>query len=359
MIDLKPFRLGETAARRRLNRRVRAMLAAAVATLLLVGTVSYLRVLVWSESIQRVRHTYQVIEKLEDVRLSIANMESSTRGFALTGESSLLDSFRDDVARLTEEESDLRRLTADNPAQQRELSLFEEVTQREIRLASAVNERRRAKGLGGAVDAISEGPDQPTMDELQTLLHQLEKEELRLLVLRNADAGRRLGQVKGFIVLGTSLAVLIAMAAGRSVRRDNARCALAEEALRLSEDKYRTLVDGVRDYAILMLGPEGEIISWNPGAEQMTGRTAQESIGQNFARYFPREDIQRGKPQEILRKAAAGGLFEEVGKRTRSDGSHFLVRSTYTALRDPAKNLRGFSVVSRELPVSADPPVMR
>jgi PAS domain S-box-containing protein len=108
-----------------------------------------------------------------------------------------------------------------------------------------------------------------------------------------------------------------------------------------------------------MLGPEGEILSWNLGAEQMTGRTAAESIGQSFARYFPQDDIQRGKPQEILRKAAAGGLFEEVGKRTRSDGSHFLVRSTYTALRDPAKNLRGFSVVSREMAESADSPLMR
>jgi PAS domain S-box-containing protein len=353
MVDSKAFPVGGTATRRRLDRRIQAMVAAAISALLLVGTISYLRILVWSESIRWIRHTYEVLEKLEDVRLSVANIEASARGFALTGEESLLDAFRANVARVIQDEADVRRLTTDNPAQQRELSLFEEVTQREIQLASAINERRRAKGLVGAVAAISNSPDQPTMDELQVLVHQLEKEELRLLGLRNADASRRLAQIKSLIILGTLLAVLIAVAAGRSVKRDNAKCALAEDALRLSEDEYRALVDGIHDYAIVMLDPDGQILSWNPGAERMTGRTVKESIGQNFSRVFPEEDIRRGKPQEILRKAAAGGLFEEVGTRARRDGSHFLVRTTYRALRNRAENLRGFSVVSRELPERA------
>jgi CHASE3 domain sensor protein len=232
-------KIGAVAMRRRLDRKVRAMVGAALSALLLVGTISYRRIVIWTDSIQWVRHSYEVLEKLEDVRLSVANIESSTRGFALTGDRSFLDSYRANVARVVQDESDVRRMTADNPAQQRELSLFEEVTQREIRLASAVIERRRAKGLAGAVNAISEGPDQPTVDELQTLVHQLEKEELRLLVLRNADARRRLGQVKAFIVLGTLLAALIVAAAGWIVRRDNSRCALAEEALRHAEDTYR------------------------------------------------------------------------------------------------------------------------
>ena len=93
----------------------------------------------------------------------------------------------------------------------------------------------------------------------------------------------------------------------------------------------------------------GEIRTWNPGAERMTGCTYEEVVGQNFSRFFPADDIKRGKPQEILRIAAASGQYEEQGMRVRKDGTRFQVRTTLTASRDPAGNLRGFSVISRDL----------
>ena len=81
--------------------------------------------------------------------------------------------------------------------------------------------------------------------------------------------------------------------------RDNARRTMAEMALLESERKYRLLIDGVKDYAILMLGPLGEIRSWNPGAERMSGCSYEEVAGQNFSRFFPAEDVARGKPAGI------------------------------------------------------------
>jgi PAS domain S-box-containing protein len=129
---------------------------------------------------------------------------------------------------------------------------------------------------------------------------------------------------------------------------------LAEEALRESEERYRMLLDGIHDYAIFMMDPHGQIISWNAGAERIKGYSADQIIGQNFSRFFPPEDIKRGRPEEVLRMTAASGQHEEQAMRVRKDGSRFLASLTFTALRDPNGNLRGFSEFSHDLSESKE-----
>jgi PAS domain S-box-containing protein len=129
---------------------------------------------------------------------------------------------------------------------------------------------------------------------------------------------------------------------------------VAEEALRESEERYRMLVDGIQDYAIFMMDPRGQILSWNAGAERIKGYRADQIIEQNFSCFFPPEDIQRGRPEEILRMTAASGRHEEQGMRVRKDGSRFLASLTFTALRDPNGNLRGFSEFSHDLSESKE-----
>ncbi len=131
-------------------------------------------------------------------------------------------------------------------------------------------------------------------------------------------------------------------------------CRLAEGALRESEERYRMLLDGIQDYAIFMMDPHGQILSWNAGAERIKGYRADQIIGQNFSRFFPPEDIQRGRPEEVLRMTAANGRHEEQGMRVRKDGSRFLASLTFTALRDPNGNLRGFSEFSHDLSESKE-----
>jgi PAS domain S-box-containing protein len=126
------------------------------------------------------------------------------------------------------------------------------------------------------------------------------------------------------------------------------------EALRQSEDQYRMLIDGIQDYAIFMMDPRGQIVSWNAGAERIKGYRADEILGRNFSCFFPPDDIQRGRPEEILRLTAASGRHEEQGMRVRKDGSRFLASLTFTALRDAAGNLRGFSEFSHSLSESKE-----
>src|SRR6202051_3837619 len=129
---------------------------------------------------------------------------------------------------------------------------------------------------------------------------------------------------------------------------------LADDAFRDSEEKYRMLLDAIEDYAIFMIDPQGQILSWNAGAERIKGYKAEEIIGRNFSCFFPPDDIERGRPEEVLRLTAASGRHEEQGMRVRKDGSRFLARVPFTALRDPVGNLRGFSEFSHDLSESKE-----
>jgi PAS domain S-box-containing protein len=109
------------------------------------------------------------------------------------------------------------------------------------------------------------------------------------------------------------------------------------------------LLDGIQNYAIFMMDPRGQILSWNAGAERIKGYSADQIIGRNFSCFFPPEEIERGRPQEILRMTAASGRHEEQGMRVRKDGSQFLANVVFTAFRDSTGNLRGFSEFSHDL----------
>jgi PAS domain S-box-containing protein len=123
----------------------------------------------------------------------------------------------------------------------------------------------------------------------------------------------------------------------------------AERALRQSEERFRLLVSEVTDYAILMLDPEGHIASWNAGAERIKGYRSEEIIGQHFSRFYPTEDVERGKPAYELKVAAERGRFEDEGWRVRKDGSRFWANVVITALRGGTGQLRGFGKVTRDI----------
>jgi PAS domain S-box-containing protein len=122
-----------------------------------------------------------------------------------------------------------------------------------------------------------------------------------------------------------------------------------QQDLRHSEEIFRLLVEGVKDYAIFMLGPDGRIVSWNEGAERIQGYEVSEVLGEHFSVFYTEEDVDRGLPGEELRVAAIEGRFEEEGRRVRKDGTLYQAEVVITALRDEAGNLRGFSQVTRDI----------
>jgi PAS domain S-box-containing protein len=120
-------------------------------------------------------------------------------------------------------------------------------------------------------------------------------------------------------------------------------------ALHDTAEQFHILVDSVEEYAIYMLDPNGNVVTWNTGAQKIKGYTAEEIIGKNFASFYTAEEVAAGKPQRNLREAARRGYIRDQGLRVRKDGSTFEAEVIITALRDEKGNIRGYSKVTRDI----------
>jgi PAS domain S-box-containing protein len=121
------------------------------------------------------------------------------------------------------------------------------------------------------------------------------------------------------------------------------------EALRLSEERFRLLVESVSDYAIFMLDPQGRVVSWNSGATNLKGYRPAEIVGQSFSVFYPPEEVVAGVPERELRRAAERGRCVSEGWRVRKDGSMFWAYVTLTAIHDAHGHLTGFAKVTRDM----------
>src|SRR5215218_4774087 len=120
------------------------------------------------------------------------------------------------------------------------------------------------------------------------------------------------------------------------------------ERLRRNEEHFRSLVEGMRNYAIFTLDPKGRVASWNAGAERLEGYSSEEVVGEHFSMFFTEEDVISGRPERLL-EAAGEGRTEEENWFVRKDGSRFCAGTILTALHDDEGELRGFSEVTQNI----------
>jgi PAS domain S-box-containing protein len=131
--------------------------------------------------------------------------------------------------------------------------------------------------------------------------------------------------------------------------RDVTEQRAAIDALRRNDQQLRSIIESVRDYALYLLDKDGHVVTWNPGGELIKGYTADEVVGKHFSRFFTQEDIDRGRPAELLRLAAARGRIEEQAWRIRKDSSRFWADIILTAIRDASGAVTGYAKVTRDL----------
>ena len=133
------------------------------------------------------------------------------------------------------------------------------------------------------------------------------------------------------------------------VARDVSEKRRAHEAVLESEQRFRLLVQGVTDYAIFMLSPDGYVTNWNSGARRIKGYSAEEIVGSHFSRFYTPEDAAAGLPGRGLETAAREGRFEAEGRRVRRDGTTFWAHVVLDAIRDDDGHLLGFAKITRDI----------
>jgi len=133
------------------------------------------------------------------------------------------------------------------------------------------------------------------------------------------------------------------------ITRDLTERRKADEELRRSQEQFQLLVQGVTDYAIYMLSPEGIVTSWNSGAERIKGYLPDEVIGRHFSLFYTPEDRELGQPAVALATAAREGRFEKEGRRVRKDGTRFWSHVVIDPIRDNDGAILGFAKITRDI----------
>lgn len=336
----------------------------------------------------QVRVTLEIQSGIQELHALIAEAATAMRGYLLTGRADFLDPFNraedrlpvvlDEVGRRLRDEEQKDRL-------QRIRALVDAKVGRLELLKRA--DTLRAGGREDLAAQLIEGKQ--VLDTLRREIDAMSRREADLLNARTeaADRVRTLSRslmiAAGFLGFAGALVAVFLFSAsivrrvhalkaeahrlsqgevvsvedpfrdelgslGRALEDASVLLKKREADLTESEERFRQLVEGVSDYGIFGLDADGRVVSWNAGAERITGYGAEEIIGQHFSRFYPPQ-TRDTFPAEELSKAALAGRTEAEGWRLRKDGSRFWSHVVVTALHDEAGRLRGFSKITRDI----------
>jgi len=343
-----------------LRRHVNVAFGVAVVALALIGGVSLWSARRSTEAAQERRQSF--VRRFEIRRLlsAIQSAEARQRGYLLTDNSAFLAPHRAAVDSLPGQLARVHELVRERPAQAQRLRRLDPLMRERLAALDQTIALQRQGRAGEALRIVETGRGKALMDEIGAGFVEMEDEENRVLEewetrLRAADRMRLLTGAGGSL-LAVLLLTLAVVAINRNISERlriegalrNSERKQAQDKLHGSEERFHALVDGVKDYAIILLEPDGRIVSWNAGAERIKGYAADEIIGKSVATFYTPEDIAAGLPQQNLERAAREGRYETEGLRVRKDGSRFWADAVISTLHDPAGRLQGFAKVTRD-----------
>ena len=362
-----------------LRRRVIIGFILAVLLTGLIGFLSWRSTRLAAQEADLVAHTHAVMGTLDVTVEHAIELETSARGFALTGQDLLLTHYEAARGTINQDFGTLRHLTTDNPNQQRRLDVLEPQIAAALAFADElVAARRNVRAIPGASEIKQ---SERVVDAIRGTIQQMQAEETRLLNERSQKTGAARRLTTFVTVAGTLVGAVFILLAGFAVNREigvsarvraqvsalnteleqrveqrtaavqseiAARIA-TEQKLRASEELFRLLLDGIKDYAVYMLDPEGRVASWNVGAARIKGYSTEEILGKHISCFYTAEDREAGMPVRTLQSAIATGRFEGHGLRVRKDGSTFWAHVVILPIYDDSGKLRGFSKVLHDV----------
>lgn len=328
----------------------------AILLLCLCAVASYLSFFYFRSSEHSVAHTQEVRVTTADVDAAINNAARDRMTYMLQGTADSLDGYRSQVAQIRERIGTLKNLVADNVRQTANVKQLEQATQDRAQVWEESIAKKQRGEPTDAVRLMTQNFD--LARRCAEASAEIQREEARLLDERTAMAHRRF-IVSSTIVVGSFvIAVFLLLFYYRllneelllreAAERTANEAFVREAALRQEEQRFRLFIDAVRDYAIFTLDTKGRVSNWNEGASRLLGYEAAEVIGRDFSCFFPKEDMDAGRPQAELETSGREGRVENEGWRVRKDGSRFWANVVLTAIRNSAGELIGFAKITRD-----------
>ena len=325
----------------------RAAFAIVLALLIGIGSVSYVWARRYSERQSWVAHTYEVMSELNAMSAGLSSASAARRGYVMSGDRSMIANLDDDIRATAEHFDKLRRLAKDNSSQQ----------QRFARLGPLLDARAAALRQSIELEDWNRGATAEQAEitsrnraldrEIEPVLASIGDEEERLLRERTASSTQSQRRFTVVLVMTYLLAALIMAALFFVMTSEVTRRTEAEAHAKENEERFRILVSGVQDYAIIRLDLGGNISTWNRGAERMFGYSYREIIGKPLHHLF--QDCERDTPTRHLATARNLGHIQDECQQLQKDGTLFWVTADLTLVKDANGQPNGYALITRDI----------
>ena len=334
------------------NRLVFGGFLVATAILLFVGWQSYRSTAQLAEAAQWREHTYEVLDSLDNAVAKLSDAETGQRGYLLTGDQAYLEPYRTGIKGVDQALAHLKRLTSDNPNQQKRIQTLEPLIESKLAELQRTIDLRRSNGFAAAIGVVLEGSGKQAMDEIRSVIAEMTNEETDLLAIRTRHANQSATKSAKTVVVGTLLSVSLLVLCFGLLRRELSERKKAQEALTKSEKWYSTTLASIGD-AVIATDMNGAVTFLNAVAQSLTGWSLEEARGKSMDLVFNIVNAETRSPVEnpvkkVFREGKVVGLADHTVLLSKN-GKEFDIEDSAAPILTDTRETVGVVLVFRDI----------
>jgi PAS domain S-box-containing protein len=334
------------------NRLVFGGLVIATAILVFVGWQSYRNTARFADAAEWQKHTYQVLDTLDETLARLVDAETGQRGYVLTGNETYLEPYRATIKNLDQVLGRLKDLTSDNPDQQKRIQALEPLIEKKLAEMQRTIDLRRNKGVAAATGLVLEGSGKQEMDQIRVLIVEMTNEERDLLRIRTQQAKGSATKSARTVIVGTLLSISLLALCFALLKRALTERKRAQEALAKSEKWFSTTLASIGD-AVIATDMNGAVTFMNAVAQSLTGWSLEEARGKSMDLVFDIVNAETRRPVEnpvkkVFREGKIVGLADHTVLLSKS-GKEFDIEDSAAPILTGIGERFGIVLVFRDI----------